>query len=587
LLSLICPSGILVGYRWGKTPGLIRWIFAVNNLRTFLIAAILLAATPAPQAPAQKPSNAKGTDECSIAGTVVKLVGGEPLRKAKVTIQSLIDSTQSTFTVTDSGGHFELKGLDPGGYELSVSRVGFVTYEYGQRKPGDPGATLTLRPGQQINDLLFRLIAAGVIAGRILDEDGEPLPLVEVSALREVYTNGKRSPSTAAIVETNDLGEYRLFGLPPGRYFVSALLRQWNRFGDNTAEPVEPTDESSQGYARMYYPGTADAGKANTIAVKTGEEIPSIELLMHQVPVYRVRGHVFNQITHKPGVGTSLVLVPKTTSHEWELTDQHATVQKPDGSFEIGEVLPGSYELIAYWFDEGRAYSYRTGVDVGGADVEGLGVAIGEGTSIKGRVIWDGRPALEKDELTVTPTVQDAPFIFAARARVNQDNSFTLKEVGDGGYTVDVSGQARNCYIKDVAYDGKSVLDEGFAVTRGSAAFLEITISSRGARVQGTVTNQDGLPAPGVWVALVPDATHISQHRLYKQQTTDQYGHFDLRGIAPGDYRLLSWDEVEEGAWEDPDFLKPFEEKKLGQRVTLQDGDTKSMNIVTINTGQS
>jgi hypothetical protein len=559
----------------------------VNNRRTFLIAAILLAATSAAQTLAQKPSTAKGADECSIAGTVVTLAGVEPLRKSKITLQSLNDRTYSISTITDSGGHFELKRLDPGGYKLRVSRVGFVAYVYGQRKPGDPGATLTLRSGQEINDLVFRLIPAGVIAGRILDEDGEPLPSVEVSALREVYAEGKRSLSTTTVVETNDRGEYRLFGLSPGRYFVSALSLPGSRFGDDSGEPGDPVDTSSQGYARLYYPGTPDAGKATTIVVASGSEIPSIEMLMRQVPVYRIRGHVFNQITHKPGIGTSVILVPKTAGHEWESNNQQAMVEKVDGSFEITEVLPGSYVLIGYWFDEGKVYSSRTEVDVGDADVEGIGVAIGGGTNIKGRVIWDGRPAVEKEELTVTPTPEDAHFIFAAGTHVNQDNSFTLKEVGDGRYTVDVSGQSRNCYVKDVAYAGISVLDDGFTVARGSAAFLEITISSRGARVQGSVTNQDGLPAPGVWVVLVPDAPHSAQHRLYKQQTTDQYGHFDLRGIAPGDYRLLSWDEVEEGAWEDPDFLRPFEEKKLGQRVTVKDGDTKSMSIVTINTGQS
>jgi hypothetical protein len=168
---------------------------------------------------------------------------------------------------------------------------------------------------------------------------------------------------------------------------------------------------------------------------------------------------------------------------------------------------------------------------------------------------------------------------------VNADNSFTLKDVGDGAYTADVGGESKDCYIKDITYVGNSVLDDGFTVVRGSPAFLEITISSRGARVQGAVTGEDGLPASGVWVALVPDAAHASQHRLYKQQTTDQYGHFDLRGIAPGDYTLFSWDEVEEGAWEDPDFLKPFEDK--AQAVTVQAGDTKSFNIVAIKTAQA
>ena len=84
-------------------------------------------------------------------------------------------------------------------------------------------------------------------------------------------------------------------------------------------------------------------------------------------------------------------------------------------------------------------------------------------------------------------------------------------------------------------------------------------------------------------MALVPDSeVRRSKHRLYKSETTDQYGHFDLRGIAPGGYLLFSWTEAEDGAWEDPEFLKPFLEKKKGERISLQEGDTKSMNLVAI-----
>ena len=540
----------------------------------------VLARAAMAQAPKATPTAKK--DQCSIAGMVVKLAESEPLRKARVRLQSLDDRTHSIGVTTDASGRFELKGLDPGRYKLTASRAGFVTYEYGQRKPGDPGATLTLRPGQEMKDLLFRLIPSSVIAGRILDEDGEPLPAVHVSALREVYSDGKRSLSATASVETNDLGEYRLFGLPPGRYFVSAVYSHWNRFGG--VGESEDSEASPQGYAKMYYPGTPDAGKANSITVKAGEEIPSVEMLMRQVLVYRIRGHVYNQITHKPGTGTNLLLIPKTTGREWDFGEQQALVQKADASFEIPEVLPGSYVLLAFWFDEGKIYGTRTPVDVGNADVEGLGVTIAPGTSVNGRIIWDGKPSLEKDELTVTLTPKDADLNFASPTRVSQNYSFTLKDVSDGTYIADAGGQSKDCYVKDVQYAGSSVLDEGFTVTGGSPAFLEITISSRGARVQGTAADQDGLPASGVWVVLVPDASHRSQRRLYKEQTTDQYGHFDLRGIPPGDYKLFSWDEVEQGAWEDPDFLKPFEEKGVGEKITVQEGDAKSVNIVTIKT---
>jgi hypothetical protein len=95
----------------------------------------------------------------------------------------------------------------------------------------------------------------------------------------------------------------------------------------------------------------------------------------------------------------------------------------------------------------------------------------------------------------------------------------------------------------------------------GAAGTLEITISSPGARVQGSVADSDGLPAVGVRVVPVPEPSRRTQFTLFKEQTTDQYGHLELRGIAPGDFKLFSWEEAESGAWEDPEFLKPFEQK--------------------------
>jgi hypothetical protein len=128
-------------------------------------------------------------------------------------------------------------------------------------------------------------------------------------------------------------------------------------------------------------------------------------------------------------------------------------------------------------------------------------------------------------------------------------------------------------------------LYDGFAVQRGTDASLEVTLSSRGARVQGAVTDADGLPVAGVWAVLVPEQAHRGQMQMYRETTTDQYGHFELRGVPPGDYKLFSWDQVENGAWQDPEFLKPFEEK--GEEVKLQEGESKSVNLVSIKTAGS
>jgi protocatechuate 3,4-dioxygenase beta subunit len=552
-------------------------------MRITVLAVVLMLLFGSSAVPQSKTTPTPKEDHCRISGTVVKLAGSEPLRKTKMSLQSVDDRTHSIAVVTDAGGHFEFRGLDPGHYRLRANRVGYVTSEYGQRKPDDPGAVLTLRPGQEMNDLQFRLIPSAVIAGRILDEDGEPLPGVNVSAMREVYAKGKRSLSTSSSVETNDLGEYRLYGLAPGRFFVSAALPHWNRFGSvdsNEDSAVEP-----QGYAKMYYPGTPEATRASSFTVKAGEEITSVEILMRQLLVYRIRGRVFNQITHKPGTGTNIILTPKTQNHEWDVSYPQVNVGKQDGSFEIPEVTPNSYTLTAFWFDEGKVYSTSLPIDVGNADVEGVAVTIAPGININGQILWEGKPSLEKNELTVMPVPADLDLVFSGRTRVSQGNFFTLKDVGDGTYRAMVDGQSKDCYIKDIRYAGSSALEDGFTVTRGTAASLDITISCHGALVQGTVSDADGLPAVGVWAVLVPNDPRRSQHGLYKTQTTDQYGHFVVKGIAPGDYRLFSWDEVEEGAWEDAEFLKPFEEK--GEKVTVEESDSKTVNLKNIKTASA
>jgi hypothetical protein len=547
-----------------------------------LLIVLLLGSNSPGRGQDSKSAATKKREECSISGTVVMLAGSEPLRKARVHLESIEDRTRSISVVTDAGGRFELKALDPGGYHLRVTRVGYVTQTYGQRKPQDPGATLSLRPGQDLKDLLFRMVPSAVIAGRILDEDGEPLPSVNVSALREVYDEGKRSLVSGANVETNDLGEYRLFGLAPGRYFVSARYSTWERGGGGSEEQ---TTASSQGYAKTFYPGTPDRSKAMTIAVKAGEEIPSIEILMRQLLVYHVRGHVYNQVTHKPGADSYVLFLPRVPSQQGDWGDSVTMVQKRDGSFDISEVLPGSYTLATFWFDQGKNYTSRIPLDVGNADVEGVSLTIAAGSTINGRVIWDGQPALERDDLRVSLRPTDNSPVFFQGSRVNTDGSFQLPDVGDGSYYAVSSGESKDCYVKDVEYAGRASLEDGFSVARSSAALLEITISSHGGRVQGTVADDDGLPSAGVWVALVPDSeARRTKHRFYKSQTTDQYGHFDLRGTAPGDYLLFSWTEAEDGAWEDPEFMKPFLEKNRGEKISVQEGDRKTVKVVAIKT---
>jgi Carboxypeptidase regulatory-like domain len=559
----------------GVEAGMKPIIYALLGL---LAAPITLGQT----APRNAPPGTQKQNECSVAGIVVKLAGSEPLKSANVQLLNMDDHSRGASTVTDVGGRFELKGIDPGRYRLKVARTGFVTQEYGQRTPNDPGAVLTLRAGQSMRDLLFRLIQWGVIAGRVINEEGEPLPWTQVSALREIYTRGKRTLYTETTVPTNDLGEYRLFGLRPGRYFVSAKYRPGEHLIGK--ESVEETEEDSgpQGYVPTFYPGSADPTKAVALAIKAAEEIPSVEILLRPVEVFKIKGRVYSMLSRRSWDTTSLSLEQRGGGLQAGIPVRQALVDKPDGSFTIADVLPGAYVLIAYSYEDGRAYQARQNIDVGSADLEGVVITIAPPVAVSGRVVWEGPPSVERDPLAIVLNGADTTHALGSRARVTPQGGFTLYQVFEGPYRLGIAGQSKDCFVKAVRYGATDGLEDGFNVVRGANAQLEVTISSKGAHVQGTVTDADDLPAVGVWVVLVPDEAHRSQSRFYKATTTDQNGHFDLQGIAPGDYKLFSWDEVETGAWEDPDFLKPFESK--GVNISFEEGDQKSEKLVTIRT---
>jgi hypothetical protein len=92
--------------------------------------------------------------------------------------------------------------------------------------------------------------------------------------------------------------------------------------------------------------------------------------------------------------------------------------------------------------------------------------------------------------------------------------------------------------------------------------------------------NTESLPVSGAWVAVVPEEDKRKFLRRYKSASADQYGHFEIRGLAPGKYKAFSWEGIEARAWEDPDFLKDYEDK--GQEIEVREGDQKSLDLTSL-----
>src|SRR5215831_3911063 len=211
------------------------------NWVSLALAVLLIqaGAVPQNQTRQQQQQQTRPQDRGSIAGFVVKMGAGEPLSKAVVTISAVNAGRNQGYTATTTvEGKFAFQNLDPGQYRLSATRSGFIRMEFGARSPNRPGLPITINPGQALTNIVLQIMPAGVISGRVFDRDGETMANVTVEALKYSYQEGQRVMNVVQTTRTNDLGEYRLFWLQPGQYFVSATPPEGQRGGVLNAQPV-------------------------------------------------------------------------------------------------------------------------------------------------------------------------------------------------------------------------------------------------------------------------------------------------------------------------------------------------------------
>jgi len=351
------------------------------------------AQTPQPIDAAKTQNNEK----CAVAGTVLRVDTGEPLKKATVILRSHDNVEQSVFAITDAQGHFEFDKVEPGTYSLDASHNGFAKLGYGQKKHGDPGANLSLAAGQKMTDLVFKLPRTASITGRVMDEDGQHLPNVDVRVYQTSGRNRKGQLGAVGGASTNDLGEYRVFDLAPGRYYARA---NYQARKDVMGIKPSSSQSSKESYPPTFYLNTADPLKAAAIIVNAGDEIPSVDFLLKPVHVVTVRGKVFNTIASRADGNLIVTLVSRGMVGN-DLPSENAEVWNKEGRFEFRDVFPGSYIIGALWSVNQEHHSTRREVEVGNADVEGINLTITLGVDVHGQVAWEEKPPGEVQSVRV------------------------------------------------------------------------------------------------------------------------------------------------------------------------------------------
>ena len=515
---------------------------------------------------------------CTVSGRVVTAAEGAPIKSARlVLVQENAKNRPEIFgALTDGEGHFQIKDVPPGRYRFSASRTGFVAQQY-QAKGTSQGAVLSLGPGQQIDDTLFRLVRAGVVSGRGIDEAGEPLANVWVSALRrpteeerEDWSKGQKQHQfvKASGARTDDRGEYRIFGLKPGDYYLKAsespdLDQVGNIDGsDNYFLLRQIVTE----YAPLYYPGVLQISDAQAIPLRAGEEVRA-DFEMRRVKTVEVAGRVVGA-DGKPATHAYLLLgVPGVGDLGGDL--EGSTDSK--GEFLIKHVSPGSYILTAVQNDENRHEFTRQKLEVAESDLKSVILSFGRGTDIRGQIISQGsNPAIDRLGLGLESQDEDESISGAAQAK--KDGTFLLADVPDGSYAVDVWDLEKGWFIKAIHYGSIDVLEKGLQVEHGSSSgTLEVVISSAGAEMEGTVNDQDGKPIVAAQVRMRPEPETSFNRTRAHTTGTDQNGHFSFSSLAAGKYKV--W------ARSPSTFPEAPVANSESQTVTLSERDHQSIQL--------
>lgn len=540
---------------------------------------------PPPPMPMQMPGRdaAQKTGTARLAGRVTALESGRPIRRAVIRA-SAPDMREPRSVSTDAEGRWELRELPAGRYSVMVTKGGYVSLSFGQLRPFEQGKTIELKDGQAEEKIDVALPRGGVISGRVVDEFGEPVIGVRVSPHRHRYVNGRRQLTALTSDTTDDLGAFRLHGLSPGDYYVSAQSNTFTFLG---------TSEDRTGYGHTFHPGTLNQAEATRVAVAVGQETQNILLALVPSRVATLSG-TLTVSSGKPAP-MGMVMLRDVAAGASMTTMMPGMVR--DGTWSISGVTPGEYQLVAQGFtDLERLQSAgMTGSSAGviresvvqaitvtGEDIKGIALATSAGGTAKGRIRFEGA-----NPPTAPPTgfsiqgfdAQNTDLFSLAGGLVRQDWTFDLNGV-QGRRVIRPVGQLPGWYLKSVTHEGNDITDTGVNAADGAeVSGIEILMTQVVAEVSGTVQDSKGTPATDYVVVLfAPEAEKWGwQTRFVRVARPDQTGRFLSRGLPAGSYLAVALEYMEPGEESNPEFLERT--KALGTTFRLADGEKKSLTL--------
>lgn len=522
-----------------------------------------------------------------IRGVVLAADTGTPVRRAQVRA-SAPAARQSRLATTDANGRFEIRELAAGNYTVSASKSGFVSLRYGQRRTTDLDVPIPLADGQVVDKVVIGLPRGSVIAGRVTDEFGEPLANANVTAMRYGYISGARRLTPAQSRTTDDLGQFRLFGLTPGDYVVSANFRN--------AETTESSSEPPTGYAPTYYPGTPNPAEAQRLRVEVGQEQSSVVFALVAARLVRVSGTVMNS-QGVPITNGNVMIGP--TGGGLPGTNINTGRIESNGAFRINNVPPGRYRLQVRTNlrppgpPPGRGApatrppevieTARQDIVVGNEDVNGIAMVTSPGARVAGAVVLDTgsvTPPPAQVQIFARPAqFEQGPMTGGVpSAQARPDGSFELNGVFDA--RVFRTGGSAGWYLKQVLLNGQDITDVPMVFPAGQAfTGLQLVLTDKITNLSGRVLDARGNPVLDTSVVVFPvdERLWIYQSRHIRSARPDHEGKYQIGSLPFGEYLIVAVQGLEEGQAGDRDFLLQVRQRAV--KFSLNEGETKAVDV--------
>jgi protocatechuate 3,4-dioxygenase beta subunit len=512
-----------------------------------------------------------------IRGVVLAADTGTPIRRAQVRA-SAPGIRESRLATTDAQGRFEFKELRAGRYTLNTSKGGFVSLQYGQRRPSESGTPLELGDDQVMDKLVIALPRGSVISGRVFDEFGEPVANAVVNAMRFGYSAGARRFLPAGGQNsrdtTDDQGQFRLFGLPPGDYIVSANFRGTGR------EVTDPADEPT-GYAPTYFPGTANAGEAQRVRVDISQEQMGINFALIATRLVRITGIVNNSQGAPVTNGAVTLRGADFTRIALPIAGGGSRIDRT-GAFRIGNVAPGRYVLQARTGGNTGEMA-RVDVAVGAEDLDGVVLITRPGATATGQIVTDTQepPPFTADRVSVmAQAATPQPGVpGGGRGRVSANWTFELGNLFDSRFLRVNAPQG--WALKQVLLNGQDITDIPLDFTQGqSIAGLQVVLTQKQTILSGSISDTRGQPATDATVVVFPadEKLWYFQSRYIRAARPDQEGRYQIRGLpAYDDYLIALVQGLEDGQAGDPEFLSSIE--ATASKLSLNEGESKAADV--------